>query len=137
RRPQRWARACGSRRLVRAGFGERRRAAGGGPGARAGFAAGPPPGGARRAADDGGGAAELRTGDRLQPAGGPARDRRSRDADGRRHRDVGQLADRGWQFAAAGSSGGMTILLLLIPAALAIGGLGLAAFFWALRNGQF
>jgi cbb3-type cytochrome oxidase maturation protein len=31
----------------------------------------------------------------------------------------------------------MTILLLLIPAALAIGGLGLAAFFWALRNGQF
>lgn len=31
----------------------------------------------------------------------------------------------------------MTVLLLLIPAALAIGGLGLAAFFWALRNGQF
>lgn len=31
----------------------------------------------------------------------------------------------------------MTILLLLIPAALAIGGAGLAAFFWALRNGQF
>ena len=31
----------------------------------------------------------------------------------------------------------MTILLLLIPAALAIGGIGLAAFFWALRNGQF
>jgi cbb3-type cytochrome oxidase maturation protein len=31
----------------------------------------------------------------------------------------------------------MTILLLLIPAALAIGGLGLTAFFWALRNGQF
>ena len=31
----------------------------------------------------------------------------------------------------------MTILLLLIPAALAIGGLGLAAFFWAVRNGQF
>lgn len=31
----------------------------------------------------------------------------------------------------------MTVLLLLIPAALAIGGVGLAAFFWALRNGQF
>jgi cbb3-type cytochrome oxidase maturation protein len=31
----------------------------------------------------------------------------------------------------------MTVLLLLIPAALAIGGLGLAAFFWALRDGQF
>jgi cbb3-type cytochrome oxidase maturation protein len=31
----------------------------------------------------------------------------------------------------------LTVLLLLIPAALAIGGMGLAAFFWALRNGQF
>lgn len=31
----------------------------------------------------------------------------------------------------------MTILLLLIPAALAIGALGLASFFWALRDGQF
>lgn len=31
----------------------------------------------------------------------------------------------------------MTVLLMLIPAALAIGGTGLAAFFWALRNGQF
>jgi cbb3-type cytochrome oxidase maturation protein len=31
----------------------------------------------------------------------------------------------------------MTVLLFLIPAALAIGGLGLAAFFWALRDGQF
>jgi cbb3-type cytochrome oxidase maturation protein len=31
----------------------------------------------------------------------------------------------------------MTILLLLIPAALAIGGLGLVAFFWAMRSGQF
>ncbi len=31
----------------------------------------------------------------------------------------------------------MTVLLLLIPAALAIGGIGLAAFFWALRDGQF
>jgi len=31
----------------------------------------------------------------------------------------------------------LTVLLLLIPAALAVGGMGLAAFFWALRNGQF
>ena len=31
----------------------------------------------------------------------------------------------------------MTVLLMLIPAALSIGGLGLAAFVWALRNGQF
>ena len=31
----------------------------------------------------------------------------------------------------------MTSLLYLIPAALFLGGLGLAAFFWALRSGQF
>ena len=31
----------------------------------------------------------------------------------------------------------MTVLLLLIPAALTIGLVGLAAFFWALRDGQF
>lgn len=31
----------------------------------------------------------------------------------------------------------MTGLAVLIPIALALGLLGLAAFFWALRNGQF
>ena len=31
----------------------------------------------------------------------------------------------------------MNILVYLIPAALVLGGLGLAAFFWALRSGQF
>lgn len=31
----------------------------------------------------------------------------------------------------------MTILLFLIPAALALGALGLAAFLWSLRSGQF
>jgi cbb3-type cytochrome oxidase maturation protein len=31
----------------------------------------------------------------------------------------------------------MTGLIVLIPLALALGLLGLAAFFWALRNGQF
>jgi cbb3-type cytochrome oxidase maturation protein len=31
----------------------------------------------------------------------------------------------------------MTALLYLIPAALFLGGLGLAAFLWALRSGQF
>lgn len=31
----------------------------------------------------------------------------------------------------------MKVLLVLIPAALALGGLGLAAFLWALKNGQF
>ncbi len=31
----------------------------------------------------------------------------------------------------------MNILALLIPIALFLGGLGLAAFFWALRSGQF
>ena len=29
----------------------------------------------------------------------------------------------------------MTILLFLIPAALALGAIGLAAFLWSLRNG--
>lgn len=31
----------------------------------------------------------------------------------------------------------MTILLILIPVALFLGGLGLCAFLWALRSGQF
>jgi cbb3-type cytochrome oxidase maturation protein len=31
----------------------------------------------------------------------------------------------------------MNILLLLIPIALLLGGVGLAAFLWALRSGQF
>jgi cbb3-type cytochrome oxidase maturation protein len=31
----------------------------------------------------------------------------------------------------------MRILLLLIPIALILGGLGLVAFLWALRSGQF
>lgn len=31
----------------------------------------------------------------------------------------------------------MSILVYLIPIALFMGGLGLAAFFWALKSGQF
>ena len=31
----------------------------------------------------------------------------------------------------------MNVLVYLVPLALALGGLGLAAFLWALRNGQF
>ena len=31
----------------------------------------------------------------------------------------------------------MNVLLILVPIALALGGLGLAAFLWALRSGQF
>ena len=31
----------------------------------------------------------------------------------------------------------MNIILILIPVALLLGGIGLAAFLWALRNGQF
>lgn len=31
----------------------------------------------------------------------------------------------------------MTILIVLIPLALALGGLGLATFLWAARSGQF
>jgi len=31
----------------------------------------------------------------------------------------------------------MTALLFLIPAALLLGGLGLAAFFWSVKSGQY
>ena len=31
----------------------------------------------------------------------------------------------------------MNILAILVPLALALGGLGLAAFMWAMKNGQF
>lgn len=31
----------------------------------------------------------------------------------------------------------MNVLVYLIPAALALGGIGLAAFLWSLRTGQF
>jgi len=31
----------------------------------------------------------------------------------------------------------MSVLVYLIPIALFLGGLGLAAFFWALKSGQF
>lgn len=31
----------------------------------------------------------------------------------------------------------MNIILILIPAALLLGGLGLCAFLWALKSGQF
>ena len=31
----------------------------------------------------------------------------------------------------------MSVLVYLIPVALALGGAGLASFFWAMRNGQF
>jgi len=31
----------------------------------------------------------------------------------------------------------MTVLLILIPIALGMGGLGLAAFLWALKSGQY
>ncbi len=31
----------------------------------------------------------------------------------------------------------MNVLIYLVPAALALGGCGLAAFLWAMRSGQF
>ncbi|MGD9981375.1 MAG: cbb3-type cytochrome oxidase assembly protein CcoS [Hyphomonadaceae bacterium] len=31
----------------------------------------------------------------------------------------------------------MDIMIFLIPAAVGLGGLGLAAFFWSLRSGQY
>jgi cbb3-type cytochrome oxidase maturation protein len=31
----------------------------------------------------------------------------------------------------------MGIMIMLVPAALLLGGIGLAAFFWSLRSGQY
>jgi cbb3-type cytochrome oxidase maturation protein len=46
-------------------------------------------------------------------------------------------AGRSWSERRRASEPSMTNLLILIPAALALGGLGLAAFLWALRSGQY
>src|SRR5690606_31511868 len=100
--------------------------AGGAPGAGAG-----PRG---RQAD----AAEPGTGAVLQFGGGAAGGPRLCHAAGRGPRHV-VLVDPGDRQCAAPrkGKGTMTILLYLIPVALVLGGLGLAAFLWALKSGQY
>ena len=69
-----------------------------------------------------------------------ARGARLRDAAHRRARDVG-LLDPGDAQCAPGARRAedalMNVLVYLVPVALALGGLGLAAFLWALKHGQF
>ena len=61
-----------------------------------------------------------------------------RDAADRSHRDVDVIDPRhAERDAACGDAEIMTALAWLIPAALFLGGLGLLAFLWALRSGQF
>ena len=52
-------------------------------------------------------------------------------------RDVGQFADCDQQFAAFGEGSPLSGLTYLIPIALGMGLVGLAAFFWAMRTGQY
>src|SRR6478672_2848727 len=60
------------------------------------------------------------------------------DATDRSYRDVDLIDPRHGQCGAArGRTKIMTALAWLIPAALFLGGLGLVAFLWALRSGQF
>ena len=74
--------------------------------------------------------AHVQSGCRAARRAGPG------DAPGRRRLHVGLIAAGGRQRAPARAQP-MTGLLYLIPAALFLGLLGLAAFLWALRNGQF
>ncbi len=89
------------------------------------------------AGNDARGAAELRAGRGLQCDCRAAGHRRHGHTAGRGRGDERQLAGRGRQFPAAGPARTMTGLLVLIPVALGLGLTGLAAFFWALRSGQF
>ena len=41
------------------------------------------------------------------------------------------------RFAACAGDRTIDVLIFLIPIALFLGGIGLAAFLWALKNGQF
>ncbi len=91
---------------------------------------------ARRPARD---AAELRVRRRLQRRRRAGGLRRAGHAADRRHRDVG-LVHRGDAQRAPHPlrrEGAVTILAYLIPIALVLGLVGLAAFLWALKSGQF
>ncbi|HCC26166.1 MAG TPA: cbb3-type cytochrome oxidase assembly protein CcoS, partial [Erythrobacter sp.] len=82
-------------------------------------------------------APELHFRDRLQCLCRAAGAGRSCNALDRSGGDVAQLARRGGQFAQACQGGAMSGLAFLIPIALGLGMLGLAAFFWAMKRGQF
>ena len=74
----------------------------------------------------------------LQHRGGALCHGGLRDAADRSHRDVDVIDPRhAERDAACGDAEIMTALAWLIPAALFLGGLGLLAFLWALRSGQF
>src|SRR5208337_2638046 len=76
----------------------------------------------------------------LQHGCRPARGARLRDPPHRGAGDV-RLVDPGHGQRSARASGReawpMNVLVYLVPIALALGGLGLAAFLWALKSGQF
>ena len=109
-------------------------------------------GGARRAAAD---PAEHRPRRRLQRLRRAGRHARPRDAVDRRRRHVDVVDRRHRQCAppvarlprweahdsragrVVAPGAGMTAILILIPAALFLGGLGLFAFLWSLRSGQY
>jgi cbb3-type cytochrome oxidase maturation protein len=55
----------------------------------------------------------------------------------RRTVHVGLVARRCRQRAPARLEARMSVLIYLVPIALALGALGLAAYLWALRSGQF
>jgi cbb3-type cytochrome oxidase maturation protein len=74
---------------------------------------------------------------RLQRARGAARHARLRNALDRRTVHVGLVARGCQQRAPARPEAWMSVLIYLVPIALALGALGLAAYLWALRSGQF
>lgn len=92
---------------------------------------------ARRQARPPHGAAEHSAGVALQRLGRAVRHARACHpaAGGGRHVDL--VAPGRRQCADARAEGGMTGLLYLIPIALLLGAMGLCAFLWALRSGQF
>ncbi len=89
------------------------------------------------------GQAELRALLRLQHPGGAVRDPGLRHAADRRPGDVEQLDPGRAQLDAPGLAparrrlSAMASLIYLIPIALFLGLLGLAAFLWAMRSGQY
>src|SRR5262249_29612853 len=84
-------------------------------------------------------AAESAACRRLQRDRSPDRDRRARDAADRRDRDVGLFQAGHGECAARQTAGAirMEVLIYLVPLALMLGLLGLGAFLWTLKSGQY